>query len=74
MPGKFYIEGKKEKLDISSILEMLEQIKGMLAVPAVIEPVSGSTVADWEAAEADVVSIGTPDTVHKVHSLILAGC
>ncbi len=71
MPGKFYIEGKKEKLDISSILEMLEQIKGMLAVPAAIEPVSGSTAADWETAEAEVVLIGAPDTVHKVHSLIL---
>ena len=145
MPGKFYIEGKKKQIDISSILSALVVYHGKttaigaldgstlicghltdkpdfdghtivllsgdyagqsrsitgttlpgtvpvspefggqivtgvefliltIRVPEidiVIEHISGSTVADWEGAEADVVSIGAPDTTHKVHSLIL---
>lgn len=31
----------------------------------------GSTIADWQTAEADVVSIGTAATRNKIHSLIL---
>jgi len=44
MPGEFYIEGKKEN-------ETIEQLHGE-------EPVTGSAASDWQAAEADVVSIG----------------
>ena len=35
------------------------------------DPVTGSTSDDWETAEADIVSIGDPDTRYKLHSLIL---
>lgn len=34
-------------------------------------PVSGSTTANWQTAEADVVSIGAANTKNKVHDLSL---
>jgi len=34
-------------------------------------PVAGSTAADWNTAESDVVSIGAADTRYKLHSLLL---
>ncbi len=58
MPGEFYIEGKKEK-------EALEQLHGE-------DPVSGSTVADWQTAEADVALIGEDGTRFKIHDLTLS--
>ena len=58
MPGEFYIEGKKEK-------ETLEQLHGE-------EPVSGSSTAEWQTAEADVVSIGEEDARFKIHDLTLS--
>jgi len=35
-------------------------------------PGTGSATADWQAAEADVVSIGANDTKYKLHSLLLS--
>lgn len=35
-------------------------------------PVSDSTTANWNTAEADVVSIGADDTKYKLHSLLLS--
>ena len=35
-------------------------------------PVSGSTIANWNVAESDVVSIGAGGTRHKLHSLLLS--
>lgn len=34
-------------------------------------PVTGTTVANWNAAEADIISIGTNDTKKKLHSLLV---
>ena len=58
MPGEFYIEGKKEK-------ETIEQLHGE-------EPVTGCTTAGWQAAEADVVSIGEEGVRFKIHDLTLS--
>lgn len=35
-------------------------------------PVSGSTTANWQTAESDVVSIGTADVKKKIHDLTLS--
>jgi len=35
-------------------------------------PGTGSATADWQAAEADVVSIGADDAKYKLHSLLLS--
>jgi len=100
MPGEFYIEGKKQKVDVAEILAGVAELEGKLddaafglaALKALIDaleakgdtvkaqtdklagesPVTGSTTANWNAAEADVVSIGTHDTKYKVHSLLLS--
>jgi hypothetical protein len=85
MPGEFYIEGKKEKVDLSQILASQAQIlsgqdeletkgddiRSQTNKLAGVSPVTGSTTSDWQAAEADVVSIGASDTKYKLHSLLL---
>jgi len=58
MPGEFYIEGKKEN-------ETIEQLHGE-------EPVTGSAASDWQAAEADMVSIGEEGVRFKIHDLTLS--
>ena len=121
MPGEFYIEGKKEKVDISGILAgvaalenklddagfglaalraLVDAVEGKLdhgahglaALKALIDalevkgdaiknqtdrlagevPESGSTVASWNAAESEVVSIGADDARYKLHSFVLS--
>ena len=86
MPGEFYIEGKKEKVDLSQILanqaELLtrqdeleakgDAIRSQTEKLAGLAPVSGSVVRDWQTAESEVVSIGASDTKYKLHSLLLS--
>ena len=86
MPGEFYVEGKKEKGDISSILAGVGELETRLdeleikgdAVQSQTDKlggeaaVSGSIIANWNAAESDVVSIGSDDTRYKLHSLLLS--
>ena len=79
MPGEFYIEGKKEKVDISQILAGQSEleakgdaIRSQTDKLAGLEPVTGSTAHDWQTAESDVVSIGADNTKYKLHSLILS--
>ena len=72
MPGEFYIEGKQEKLNLQEILARLDEIKGHLNKLAGEEPVTASVTADWNTAEADVVSVGAEDTRYKLHSLQLS--
>jgi len=75
MPGKFYIEGEKGKVDISDILaqvtKLLEKITGET-------PVSGSITANWHSSTgtsgesgADLVTIGAKGVSYKVHSLLV---
>ncbi len=86
MPGEFYIEGKKEKVDLSQILANQSQIltrqddlesrandiKSQTDKLAGQSPSSGSASQDWQLAESDVVSIGANDTKYKLHSLSLS--
>lgn len=79
MPGEFYIEGKKEKVDISQILDNQSEleakgdaIKSQTDKLAGLPPASGSTAQDWQVAESDVVLIGSADAKHKVHSLLIS--
>ena len=86
MPGEFYIEGKKEKVDLSQILanqaEILagrdelenksDAIRSQTEKLAGLEPVTGSTTHDWQTAESEVLSIGATDAKYKLHSLLLS--
>ncbi len=79
MPGEFYVEGKAQKLSLQSLEARLLELEAKLdAVKAQTDklageiPVSGSTTADWQTAEADVVSIGASGTRYKLHSLALS--
>ena len=58
MPGEFYIEDKKQN-------ETLDQLHGE-------EPVAGSAVSDWQAAESEVVSVGEAGVKFKIHDLTLS--
>jgi hypothetical protein len=97
MPGEFYIEGKKEKVDLTEVKNIVNQLQDVLnevqnTVTEVqnnvtqiqnnttnlveksegVPPVTGSTTADWQTAEADVVPLGASGTRYKVHSLLLS--
>ncbi len=72
-------EGKKEKADLSQLLSGIARlevagaaIKTSTDRLAGETPGTGSATADWQAAEADVVSIGADDTRCKLHSLLLS--
>jgi len=79
MPGEFYIENKAERLSLQSIenaiaaLEVkLDAVKSQTDKLAGQSPVEGSVTADWQVAEADVVSIGAVGTKNKIHDLTLS--
>ena len=79
MPGEFYIKGKKEKTDLSQVLAGITQLEATGdAIKARTdnlvgeEPGSDSVVADWQAAEADIISLGADDIGYKLHSLLLS--
>lgn len=79
MPGEFYIEGKKEKADLAQLLASLARVEAAAgAIKASTDrlagetPGTGSATADWQTAEADVVSIGADDARRKLHSLLLS--
>jgi len=79
MPGEFYIEGKKERVDISGIVAGIDEVKSAAGgiesqtdKLAGETPLIGSTTADWQTAEADVVSVGADGSRHKVHDLTLS--
>jgi hypothetical protein len=85
MPGEFYIEGKKEKLDISDLLSGISELKEEIAgINDHIEklhgeePVSGSVTGNWNSGTAtsgetgaDVVTVGEDGTKKKLHSLLM---
>jgi len=50
----------------------LLEIKAQTDKLAGTDPVTDSTTADWQTAEADVVSIGAADIRNKVHDLSLS--
>jgi hypothetical protein len=78
MPGEFYIEGKKERLDLTAILTAIADLQAELLRLRGEVPVSGSAVASWQSgtassseAGADLVTIGAADVKQKLHSLLL---
>ncbi len=86
MPGEFYIEGKKEKVDLSQILANQAQIltrqdalevkvdgiKGQTDRLAGQAPATGSSTWDWQVAESEVVSIGADNSRFKLHTLLIS--
>ena len=78
MPGEFYIEGKKERLDLSAILTTIADLQAELGRLRGEAPVSDSVTADWQSGTgssgetgADLVTIGASNTKHKLHSLMV---
>jgi len=78
MPGEFYIEGSKAKISLKAIEEALallddklESVKGQTDKLAGQQPLQGSTTADWQIAESDVVVIGAAGQRLKLHDLSL---
>ena len=86
MPGEFYIEGKREKVDLSQILanqtEMLtrqdeleikgDAIRSQTDKLAGVSPITGSATENWQASESDVVAIGAAGVKYKIHDLTLS--
>ena len=79
MPGEFYVENKAEKVSLEAVESALaglstkaDAIKAKTDNLAGETPGQGSTTADWQVAEVNVVSIGSNDTRYKLHSLLLS--
>ena len=72
MPGEFYIEGKAEKVSLAGVEAKIEAVKTQTDKLAGEAPGSGSTTADWQTGEADVVSIGASGIRNKIHDLTLS--
>ena len=83
MPGEFYIEGKQQKVDLTEIKNSISEVKTAVtqvqnAVTTLVTkceglaPVTGSTTADWQTAEFNVVTVGAAGVRYKVHSLLLS--
>jgi len=72
MPGEFYVEGKAEKVSLTGIEAKIDAVKAQTDRLAGETPGEGSTTADWQAGEADVVSIGASGVRNKIHDLTLS--
>ena len=72
MPGEFYIEGKKEKVTVKDLSAEVAAIEAKLDKLAGESPGEGSTSANWQTAESNVVSFGVADTRYKIHDLTLS--
>jgi len=79
MPGEFYVEKKAEKVNLeaveSSLADLNAKADGIKARTDNLAgeiPGQGSTSADWQTAEADVISIGFAGVRYKIHDLTLS--
>ena len=72
MPGEFYVEGKAEKVSISGLETKIDAVKTQTDRLAGETPGEGSTTADWQTGEADVVSIGASGVRNKIHDLTVS--
>ena len=72
MPGEFYVEGKAEKVSLAGVEEKIDTVKTQTDRLAGETPGKGSTTADWQVSEADVVSIGASGIRNKIHDLTLS--
>jgi hypothetical protein len=78
MPGEFYIEAKRERLDLSVILAAIDDLGVKLDRLHGDAPVSGSITANWQSGTgtsgetgADLITIGANDVKYKLHSLVV---
>jgi hypothetical protein len=78
MPGEFYIEAKRERLDLSVILAAIDALGVKLDRLRGEDPVSSSVTANWQSGTgssgetgADLVTIGTDEIKYKLHSLVV---
>lgn len=76
MPGEFYIEDQKLRSDITDIKNSVTQVTTNITTLVTKSqggtPVTGSTVGNWQAGEADMVSIGADGVRNKIHDLTLS--
>jgi hypothetical protein len=79
MPGKFYVENRAEKVSLQAIEYALIDIGDKLdAIKCQTDklggeiPGEGSTIADWQMAETDVIQIGAVGIRNKIHDLTLS--
>ena len=79
MPGEFYVETKGGKVNLGPIETSLadlhtkvDGIKTQTDKLAGETPGQGSTTADWQVSESEVVSIGAVATNNKIHDLTLS--
>jgi len=72
MPGEFYIEGKAEKVSLAGVEAKIDAIKTQIDRLAGEVPSTGSTTADWQVSETDVVSISASGVRNKIHDLTVS--
>ena len=79
MPGVFYVENKTEKVSLQAIEyaltdigDKLDAIKSQTDKLSGETPGEGSTTADWQLAEAEVVTVGTIGIRNKIHDLTIS--
>ena len=79
MPGEFYVETKGGKVNLEPIETSLaglhakvDSVKVQTDRLAGETPGQGSITADWQLAEADVMSIGAAGVRYKVHDLTVS--
>jgi len=79
MPGEFYVETKGGKVNLVPIETSLTDLQAKVdAIKAQTDklageiPGQGSTTADWQLSEADLVSIGTAGVRYKLHDLTVS--
>ena len=72
MPGEFYIEGQAEKVSLAGVEAKIDAIKTQTDRLAGEVPGTGSTTADWQVSETDVVSIGASGVRNKIHDLTVS--
>lgn len=79
MPGEFYVETKGGKVNLVPIETSLTDLQAKVdAIKTQTDklageiPGQGSVTADWQVADADVVSIGTAGVRYKLHDLTIS--
>jgi len=72
MPGEFYVEGQAEKVSLAGVEAKIDAIKTQIDRLAGEVPSTGSTTADWQVSETDVVSISASGVRNKIHDLTVS--
>ena len=72
MPGEFYVEGQAGKVSLAGVEAKIDAIKTQTDRLAGEVPGTGSTTADWQVSETDVVSISASGVRNKIHDLTVS--